>query len=190
MKRKRILLLCYVAFATILLAGLGLLVARSRLARASLQVEARVANAPGERQPVPSATLYLLNQNMMKLALAREGGLSSLEERVFRENPDLRKLAGLMNARRREAYSLGPEVVSFMEQSRPLWQPHVIQTAQTDAQGRARFDNLKPGDYWLMGRAGTEGGGVAFWNLTVSIGRGENTVRLEPANSLQCSGCR
>lgn len=190
MKRKRILLLCYVAFAIFLLAGIGWIIVRGGFWRAHLQVEARVANSVGEQQPVSSATLYLLSQDMMRLALVREGEMSPLEQKVFRENPDLRTLAGLMNGRRREAYSLGPDVTPFMEKSRPLWQPHVVQTSQTDTQGRATFDNLKPGDYWLMARTETPNGGVAFWNLTVSIGRGENGVRLDPGNSLQCSGCR
>lgn len=192
MKRKRTLLLLFcVAFALLLLSGLGWLAARGRFfARATLQIEARVSDKLGEQRPAPYATLYLLNQDVIRLALNRKGEPGSLEEKVFRENPELGRLAGLMNARRREAYSLGPEVRVFVEKSRPLWQPHVIQTIETNPEGRADFKDLKPGDYWLMCLTGTEGDGVAFWNLFVTLKSGENNLRLEPSNALQCSGCR
>ena len=145
----------------------------------------------GEEKPASNATLYLLDQDMFQLAMVKEGERSPAEEQVFRENPGLRNLAGLMNARRQSAYSLGPDVLSFVEQSRPLWQPHLLQTARTDTQGRARLDNLKPGGYWLVGLAETGAGGVAFWNLFIHVKGGEELrLTLEPRNALQCAACR
>lgn len=188
MKRKRILLSISIAFALLLLAALAWAVA-GRLTRGALLVTAQVSRS-GKDAPARGAQLYLLDEDMMRLALVSRGEPGALQEKVFRENPKLKNLAGLMNARRREAYSLGPEVSDFVEQSRPLWQPHVVQSAEADAQGRASFYNLKPGDYWLMARAETPDGGVAFWNLFVTVKRGETSVKLEPLNSLQCSGCR
>jgi hypothetical protein len=189
MKRRRIILSLSIAFALLLLAALAWVGAR-RLTRGVLLVTASVAPQDNGRAPVAAATFYLLDEDMMKLALLKEGQMSPLQERVFKENPKLRGLAGLMNARRREAYSLGPEVADFMEQSRPIWEPHVLQSRETDAEGRATFTELVPGAYWLMGRASLPGGGVAFWNLSVQVKRGENSIRLEPMNSLQCSACR
>ena len=188
MKRKRILLFVFVAFALLLVAALAWAVSQ-RLTRGVLLVTAHVSRS-GEDAPARSATLYLLDEDMMRLALVKGGEPTALQEKVFRENPRLRNLAGLMNARRREAYSLGPEVSDFMEQSRPLWQPHVLQSTEVSPEGRATFRNLSPGDYWLMGRAETSDGGLAFWNLPVTVKRGENSIRLDPLNSLQCSGCR
>jgi hypothetical protein len=188
MKRRRILLSLSAAFALLLLAALAWVGAR-RLTHGVLLVNAHLSYPGGERTPAQGATLYLLNEDMMKLALVKEGQPNPLQEKIFRENPRLRSLAGLMNARRREAYSLGPEVADFVEQSRPLWEPHVIQAGRTDDEGRATFKGLRPGDYWLMGRADTRGG-VAFWNLFVQVGRGQTSITLERANALQCSGCR
>lgn len=192
MKRRRILFWLSIAFALILIAGLSLFVARrSQTTRASLLVEARVRYYKADEQPVASATLYLLDQDIIRLALVKEGEPASpLQEKLFRENPKLRNLAGIMNARRREAYPLSPDVAPFVEQSRPLWQPHVIRTALTDGAGRARFSNLAPGDYWLMCLVEMRGGGVAFWNLFVTVHSGDNSVKLEPLNSLQCSSCQ
>jgi hypothetical protein len=92
-------------------------------------------------------------------------------------------VAQVMDARRRSAYSLGAEALSFMEDSRPLWESHVVQSAQTDAQGRAAFQSLKPGDYWLMGRM-EAGSGAAFWNQRISLSRGENRITLDQHNAL------
>ncbi|HYO91876.1 MAG TPA: hypothetical protein VEQ40_09575, partial [Pyrinomonadaceae bacterium] len=188
MKRRRILLSLSIAFALLLLIALAWVGTR-RLTHGVLLVSAHVSYPDNERAPAQRATLYLLDEDMMKLALVKEGEPNPLQEKVFRENPGLRSLAGLMNARRREAYSLGPEVASFMEQSRPLWQSHVIQAVATNTEGRVTFTDLKPGDYWLMGRVEMRGGGVAFWNLFVQVKRGETSVALEPANALQCSAC-
>jgi hypothetical protein len=160
-----------------------------RLTHGLLLVSVQPGYTDNVRAPAQGAALYLLDEDMIKLAVVKEGETNSLREKVYKENPGLRSLAGLMNARRREAYSLGPEVADFMEQSRPLWEPHVIQAGKTDAEGRVTFTGLKPGDYWLMGRVDTRGG-VAFWNLAVKVGRGTSSITLEPANALQCSGCR
>lgn len=188
MKRRRTLLL-FAAFALLLLTALAWVGAR-RLTRGVLLVSARVSNTGEMRAPAPQGTtFYLLDEDMIELAQVKEGRLSPAQEKVFRENPKLRNLAGLMNARRREAYSLGPEVASFMEQSRPLWQPHVLQSRESDAAGRAVFTDLSPGQYWLMGCIKMQGEGVAFWNLSVQVKRGETSVTLDSSNALQCSGC-
>jgi hypothetical protein len=187
--RKRILRLLSIAFALLLLSGLGWFAALRLGARATLQVDASIS---GAEQPRASAraVLYLLNQDIFRLALPQGGELTASQERVFREKPELRNLAEVMNARRREAYSLGTEVRRFVEDSRPLWQPRIVQTAQADESGRARFSELEPGDYWLMMLVETDSaGGVAFWHLPVSLARGENIVKLDPRNSLQCSSC-
>ena len=85
--------------------------------------------------------------------------------------------------RRRAAYSLGAEIIPFMEDSRPLWAPHVLQSKRTDAQGRVVFESLKPGDYWLMGRT-ESADDAAFWNQRLSVNRGENRITLDQTNAL------
>lgn len=189
MKRKGVLIYVSTAFALLLIVALGWVI-YGKLTRAGLQVTAHVSRPDGEEVPAGTARFYLLDEDMMRLALVKEGEPTALQEQVFRENPKLRSLAGLMFARRREAYSLGPEVSDFMEQSRRLWQSHVKAMTETDAMGRAIFRDLVPGDYWLMGRAATPQGGVAFWNLFISIRGGETSINLSPANSLQCSACK
>ena len=191
MRRKRTLLFFCAAFAAALVACVVWLALRASASN-TLAVEARVSDdAARGPEPVTDADLYLLDEDMLRLALLKDGEpLTPLQEKIFREHPDLPKLAGVMNARRREAYSLGPDIFLLVEQSRALWEPHVKHTARTDQEGRARFSNLEPGDYWLMARARTRAGGAAFWNLPVTIKGGEYLLRVDALYALQCSSCR
>ena len=182
MTRKRIHLLLVGMSALLILCGLGWLII-PKLNRASLLMDAQIVRPSGETQAVARETFHLLDADMIMLAMAKGNESSPVREKVYREHPNLGMVAQVMDARRRNAYSLGAEVMSFVEQSRPLWEPHVIQSTRTDAQGRAVFQSLKPGDYWLMGR--TEAvGGAAFWNQRVSVSRGDNKITLDQTNAL------
>ena len=143
-----------------------------------------MVRSSGEEQPAARATFYLLDADMIRLAMVEGNESSPLRDKVYREHPTLEMVARVMDARRRSAYSLGAEVISFMDNSRPLWEPHVVQSAQTDTQGRAIFESLRPGDYWLMGRTQTAIEGAAFWNQPVAISSGENSVKLDQTNAL------
>ena len=172
-----ILILCAFAWLTVLRQRHGLLV-----------VDAHVLYASGDAQPVAGEALYLLDADPIRLVLAKEGGGDPLREKLYREHPNLWMLAGVLDARRRHGSPLGAEVLTFMEQSRPLWETHIVQAVQTDSHGRAVFERLKPGAYWLMGRTATRVG-VAFWNLHVSVKRGENKITLDQNNALECPSC-
>jgi hypothetical protein len=183
MTRKQIHLLLAAVFAFLILCGLGWLMI-PKWNRGSLLIEAQVVRPSGETQPAARETFYLLDADMIRLAMVEGNESSPLRERVYREHPTLEMVARVMDARRRSAYSLGAEVITFMENSRPLWETHVVRSVQTDARGRALFESLKPGDYWLMGRAQTVEDGAAFWNQPVAIGRGENSLQLDQTNAL------
>jgi hypothetical protein len=187
MTRKTFLLWLAAGGALLLLLGLGWLIIPA-LNRGHLLIETKVSPDASAPQAAIKSTFYLLDTDMMTLAAAGDKN-GDLREKVFRENPQLENLAGIMNARRRAAYSLGPDVVPFIEQSRPLWEPHVIQSVEADSTGGARFQDLKPGDYWLMGRRDWSDG-VDFWNMRVTVKRGENRLMLDKTNALQCSSCK
>jgi predicted RNA polymerase sigma factor len=108
---------------------------------------------------------------------------NEVSEMVHREHPKLRSLAGLLNARRREAYSLSSDVFLLLDQSKPLWQPRVVQTVSIDRLGHASFRRLKPGTYWIMGYV-RESWAEAFWLQQLSVGSGATTVALNQSNTL------
>ncbi|MDQ3804141.1 MAG: hypothetical protein M3416_09965 [Acidobacteriota bacterium] len=153
---------------------------------ASLHVEARVEPAPGVARPSAGATVYLLDDDLIRLAMAEADAGDPVRAGVHREHPRLRILAGLMNARRFSAYPLGPDVKLLLEQSRPLWEPHVLRAERADGRGRAAFVGLAPGAYWLM-CLDERDGRVAFWNLRLVLGRGANEVTLDAKNALTVS---
>ena len=148
---------------------------------ASVRVEART-----ERGPSAGATLYLLDEDLIRLAMAEPDAGDDAQSAVHREHPRLRLLAGLMNGRRFSAYPLGPDVRLLLEQSRPIWEPHVLRAARADERGRAAFEHLAPGDYWLM-CVDERDGRVAFWNVKLSLARGANVITLDAKNALTVS---
>lgn len=180
--RKRLHLWLAGMLGLLVLCGLGWLVI-SRLNRGSLVMEAQLVRPSGETQAVARETFYLLDADMIMLSLIEGNERSPLRDKVYREHPNLGMVAMVMDARRRSAYSLGAEAIPFMENSRPLWEPHVIQSAQTDERGRAVFKSLRPGDYWLLGRI-EKRDGAAFWNQRISVFRGDNRITLDQNNAL------
>ena len=123
-----------------------------------------------EVRPSSAVTAYLLD-------------IDPLDRELYNADPELKELAALMQARRREAYSLGPDVFLFLDRSRPVWGPHVVRSVETDADGAARLDNLKPGDYWLMAFS-REQVRDALWLRHVIIKEGRNEAVLERGNAL------
>lgn len=152
----------------------------------SLLVEARVA-VGGETRPVGLETLHLLDADPIRLAMAEPDESDAVQSKTHREHPRLRVLAGLMNGRRFSAYPLGTDIALMLEQSRPLWETHVVRTARTDERGRALFERLAPGHYWLMCLSERDGK-LAFWNPRVTVTRGATeAVVLDLSNALTYS---
>lgn len=152
----------------------------------SLLVEARVV-VDDEARPVSSATLYLLDADPIRLAMNEPDARDEVQSKTHREHPRLRVLAGLMNGRRFSAYPLGPDIALMLEQSRPLWETHVVREARTDERGRARFERLAPGHYWLTCLAERDGK-LAFWAPRVTVERGPGQeVLLDLSNALTYS---
>ena len=151
--------------------------------RSSLQLKSRSQSASGDSAPLAQATFHLLDVDPITLVMTGADEHTPWGGEVYRAHPNLRGLAGLMSARRQAAYSLGPDVFLFLEQSRPLWEAHVIRSVRTDMAGNARLDDLKPGSYWLMGYSETPEAG-AFWVQQVDIKEGTHDVVLERSNAL------
>ena len=124
-------------------------------------------------------TAHLLDTDPINLVMTGADEQSPQGQEVYRAHPKLKQLAALLNARRQAAYSPGPDVFLFLDQSRPLWEPHVIETLQPDAEGGAGIDGLRPGNYWLMARSEE-----AFWVQPVAVTEGDNVVVLDRSNAL------
>lgn len=70
--------------------------------------------------------------------------------------------------------ALNPTVAAINE--------HIVLTVKTDFEGKARFEGLPPGRYFLFARTETRGGS-AVWNLAIDIRPGQNSIVLDQSNA-------
>lgn len=52
---------------------------------------------------------------------------------------------------------------------RKIWHTYIIESAETDFEGKARFRKLSPGDYWLYIKAKRPSGEWLIWNVKTSV---------------------
>jgi hypothetical protein len=150
--------------------------------RPSLQIKLGQL-ASGDTMHRPAVTFHLLDVDPIYLVM--NDGLESTPQggEVYKEYPRLKTLAGKLNARRFGGYSLSPDVFLFIDQSRPLWESHVIKSGQTDASGNAVLNDLAKGTYWFVAYSRASGE-EAFWLQQIDIKLGATEVELLRSNAL------
>lgn len=151
--------------------------------RPSLQIKSRHHFSSADSATFSLVTLHLLDVDPFHLIMSGGHENTPQGSEVYREHPRLKILAGKLNARRFGGYSLSPDVFVFIEQSRPLWEIHIIKSGQTDTSGNASLDALTPGSYWLLAYSQVSGA-EAFWVQQVDIKDGSNEVELQRSNAL------
>jgi len=77
---------------------------------------------------------------------------------------------------------------TLSEEEREHWNlaalnQHTVQSVQTDFQGKATFEDIVPGDYWVLGSTKTRNGMPMAWNIKVTINRGKNKLVLSNDNN-------
>jgi hypothetical protein len=170
----------------------------------SLSLEAQIIYTLGGPQPVARGTFHLLDSDLLNVELPQPGKVKSVEE--FTNNlssPQQLKLL-IMTAqfnKRIKEFSRQRDIdtpdtptdkkgtvagigllIERMKSDKET-ASHFIQSATTDFQGRATFENLKVGDYWIIGFTETRGD-FAFWNHKITIRPGDNKVLLDQNNAL------
>jgi hypothetical protein len=63
---------------------------------------------------------------------------------------------------------------------------HILHTVTTDFQGKATFNNIRPGEYFLFGYS-SMGGSLIIWNHKVNINEGTNSLVLDQNNAATSS---
>jgi hypothetical protein len=185
MNGKKILLplTSYLALVTMLAVGCSFL-------RSTLIIDAQIIYNMGGPQPVARQTFYLLDADLLSLK-ADDPKIKAKLDSVTDETEKLSLtmsamlLAALRNAVENQdmAEKSGKSLLRSVELSKSYWEPHLVQSMQTDFKGHAVFENLKPGNYWLVGMTETRAA-FAFWNLKVSLARGENKLMLDQNNAV------
>jgi hypothetical protein len=147
----------------------------------SLQIEAQIIYSMGGPQPVARQTFYLLDTDLKEVA--RTGGDKEIKAEDKVAVTSIAALVALLYvAESGQPFKKKAAMEAFIG-SKPVWESHIVQTAETDFKGQAEFKNLTPRDYWIVGITETRSS-VAIWNHKVTVKRGENKVMLDQNNAL------
>jgi hypothetical protein len=138
-----------------------------KVGRSNLSIEAKIRGAEGREQPVQRETFYLLDEDLE--TILREAEIEDEEGR------------GLVNA-----FGLAvlypnryPEI---NRKALAAINKHVVAKTLTDAQGKAKFPEVKTDRYYLFGITKTRDG-FSVWNTPVTLNDGQMIMNLEPSGS-------
>jgi hypothetical protein len=153
------------------------------LRSASLNLEAQIVYTMGGPQPVARQEFYLLDVDPFSVKQEKQNTSTQGETIYVLSVINWNMFAEQVRLAQERDIPLDKKLIPMVANAKVFLAPHIVQTAQTDFQGRAVFENLSPGDYWLMGIAETRSS-AAFWNYKVTIESGENKVLLDQNNAL------
>lgn len=148
--------------------------------RASLNLEAQIVYSMGGPQPVARQTFYLLDADLKEIPRLKSKDVKAEDKTAIQSMAAL--IALLYVAESGKDLQKKTAAEAFYN-SKPFWESNIVQIAETDFKGEAAFENLQPGDYWVVGIVETRSG-LAFWNYKVTVKPGENKVLLDQNNAL------
>jgi len=142
-----------------------------------LSIEAGLVFRSGDIKPVARTVFYLLDAhpgNILKEAGIKPADKSGMDL----EDPE-KLLFSLGLAMR---YAELPSEQPFLAAAMEALKPHILQTVTTDFGGKAQFQPVVVGSYYLMGVAQTPKG-LALWNIKVELNPGQNSFTLDQNNA-------
>jgi hypothetical protein len=161
----------------------------------SLNIEAKIIYNMGGPQPVARTRFYLLNVDPFTLN-ADDPGYKKRHDAAKTEGEKMNLAVSSMVflllkelAAKKEQIDKNlsdadaKKYLDAIEKARPFWESHLIKETTTDFEGRANFDALKPGQYWLLGITETRRA-FALWNVPVTLSRGTNTLLVDQSNAM------
>lgn len=133
-----------------------------------VEIEAAIVYKVGGAQPVARASFHLLDASFD--SVVRESGAGLAIESMGAVD------SYAFAARHPESHP------GYAETVEAALRRHVKYTTKTDFQGKARFEKIRPGRYWLFGITETRGG-HAGWNLPVTVEPGTQRLILDGDNA-------
>jgi hypothetical protein len=144
--------------------------------QATLSLEAALIFQSGDIKPVARTTFYLIDAHpgeILKAAgiqgLSNPSKAESGEELVFDLSLALRT-------------SIVPESAAFVRTAMSTLKPHIVQSVMTDFTGKAQFEPVKPGVYYLFGVVEI-GRSSAYWNLRLELQPRKYALTLDNNNA-------
>jgi hypothetical protein len=136
----------------------------------TVSMKAAVVYKIGGAQPVARVPFYLLKDSLENIL--RNAGLKA---EVF-TNDVVREYAfHKANATKGK---------DFLEKAEAAIMANAVKKVTTDFDGTAKFEDVPPGTYYLMGVTETRGVlGYAIWNYKIEVGDKDDTVILDQNNA-------
>jgi hypothetical protein len=131
--------------------------------KGNLSIEAGIIFDSGRVNPVARAEFYLLNASAEEVIQGSSNGQTALENITLDLNFPIFKSGGVSRA------------MTAIE-------PYIVSSTITSFQGKATFQPVKTGNYYLFGFT-KAGGSAIVWNLQTSIKSGTNSVILDNNNA-------
>jgi hypothetical protein len=73
----------------------------------------------------------------------------------------------------------------LVSDGRKIWHRYIIESVETDFEGKAKFRKLGAGDYWLYCKTKGPSGEWLIWDVKATVEFYENTVTLNNQNILK-----
>lgn len=130
-----------------------------------LSIDAKIRDASGRERAVQKETFYLLKKDLQ--SILQDADIDDEEGQ------------GLINA-------FGMSIVypdRYAETKRKALaeiNKHIVAKTLTDAQGKAKFPDVKPDSYYLFGITKTREG-FSVWNNPITLSEGATNLNLEPS---------
>jgi len=133
--------------------------------KSALTIDAKIQGTTGAPRPVQKETFYLLDKDLE--SILRDADIDDEEGQ------------GLVNA-------FGMSVVypdKYADTKRKALaqiNKHIVAKTLTDAQGKAKFPDVKPDSYYLFGITKTREG-FSVWNNPITLSEGATNLNLTPS---------
>ena len=143
----------------------------------ALSLEAALVFRSGDVKPVARTVFYLLDDDLAKIL--RSAGLKTSQRYGTMEDTDQNLLFSFGSASK---YPSLEGQAQFYATATEALKPHIKQSITTDFSGKATFQNVPIGNYFLMG-FGVTPRGFVLWNLAVEIKPGNASITLDQNNA-------
>ena len=136
----------------------------------SLTFEAAIVYLSGGAQPLARTEFILLDKSLDDIL--KDAGLTPMNGLGYAASFGFAV----------KGNGIAPQYTNFAQKSGTAIKPHIVSTVTSDFNGKGAFENIKPGDYWVLGYGQTRRG-FAVWNLPVTVKAGSNHVVLDQKNA-------
>jgi len=142
-----------------------------------LSFEAALVFRSGDVKPMARTVFYLLDDDLAKIL--RSAGLKTSQRYGTMQDTNQNLLFTFGSASK---YPSLEDHAQFYSAATEALKPHIKQSVTTDFSGKATFQNVPVGTYFLMG-FGLTPRGFVLWNITVEIKSGSSSITLDQNNA-------